>query len=93
MEKEDDGSGAASISDDHGQRGRHVARAALRQQAALGTAARAGSSAHHQEEQVQTWEERLTVSLTYRYGESFYKNPHNVKKEYKYVVTSSLLSH
>lgn len=64
---EDDGSGAAAISDGHRERGRHVARAALGRQAAHGAAARAGSSAHHQEEQVQTGEERLAISLTHKY--------------------------
>ncbi len=74
----DDGSGAAAIRDDiRGRRG-HVARAALRQQAALWTAARAGSGAHHQEEQVQTREERLAVALTNKYGKRL--------DEYMYIV-------
>lgn len=56
--KEDDYRGAAQIRADQLGRGGHVARASLRRQAALGTPARAGSGAHHQEKQVQTWQER-----------------------------------
>lgn len=44
---EDDGSGAAAISDKHRGRGGYFARASLRQQVAVGTAARAGSGSQH----------------------------------------------
>lgn len=44
---EDDGSGAAAISDNHPGRGGYFARAALRQQVAVGTAARAGPGPQH----------------------------------------------
>lgn len=44
---EDDGSGAAAISDNHRGRGGYFARAALRQQVAVGTAARAGPGSQH----------------------------------------------
>ena len=68
---EDDGSGAAEIRHNVPGRGGHVARTALRQRAAFGTAARAGSGAHHQEEQVQAGEERRADPLPDKYGFSF----------------------
>lgn len=59
---DDDGCGAAEVGVDQERRGRHVARASLWQQPALGTSARAGSGVHHQKEQVQNCQERRAIT-------------------------------
>ena len=69
---ENDGSGTAAFSYEYPMRGGHFACGALRHQAALRTAARAGSSAHHQEKQVKTWEERHIVPPSSKYGKKYF---------------------